>query len=335
MSTITNLEKTSTGAASLTIINDNFDNLNTDKLEKSGGIMTGELSWNTVAALGLKIQSLTTAQRNVLTPANGHIIYNTTTTQFEVYENGAWVSLRGVAVDASTIAKGITKLSVAPAEATNPIAVGDNDSRLPTQGENDALAGTSGTPSGTNKYVTNDDTTTTASAGKLIRGKSVTGKLDESVCQTTDANITDLTDGGETTLHSHAGIGAVVSDNLKASADTVRSGSSASYAKIKEIKISSIPAGGTIRIKFDLRNSYNPVGNPVYGKIYKNGVAAGTERSLTDGTFTTFSEDIAVSPLDLIQLYAKNDGSAATYEVRNFRLYYDKAAIQETTVITD
>jgi len=204
MSTITNLEKTSTGAASLTIINDNFDNLNTDKLEKSGGIMTGELSWNTVAALGLKIQSLTTAQRNVLTPANGHIIYNTTTTQFEVYENGAWVSLRGVAVDASTIAKGITKLSVAPAEATNPIAVGDNDSRLPTQGENDALAGTSGTPSGTNKYVTNDDTTTTASAGKLIRGKPVTGKLDESVCQTTDANITDLTDGGETTLHSHA-----------------------------------------------------------------------------------------------------------------------------------
>lgn len=43
--------------------------------------------------------------------------------------------------DASTTVKGLTKLSVAPASPTSPIAVGDNDTRVPTQGENDALVG--------------------------------------------------------------------------------------------------------------------------------------------------------------------------------------------------
>lgn len=70
--------------------------------------------------------------------------------------------------DASTTVKGISKMSVAPASATNPIAVGDNDGRVPSQGENDALVGTVGTPSSTNKFVTNDDTATTG-ANKVLR----------------------------------------------------------------------------------------------------------------------------------------------------------------------
>ena len=73
------------------------------------------------------------------------------------------------APDASTTTKGITKMSVAPVSAANPIAVGDNDPRVPTQGENDALVGTSGTPSSSNKYVTNDDTTGT---GSIYRASS-------------------------------------------------------------------------------------------------------------------------------------------------------------------
>lgn len=76
------------------------------------------------------------------------------------------------AADASTTVKGITKMSVAPASASSPIAVGDNDGRIPTQGENDALVGTSGTPSSSNKYVTNDDTSETAVASKVVRYNS-------------------------------------------------------------------------------------------------------------------------------------------------------------------
>lgn len=41
-----------------------------------------------------------------------------------------------------------------------------------TEDEQDALAGTSGTPSSTNKFVTNDDTSTTAVASKVVRATS-------------------------------------------------------------------------------------------------------------------------------------------------------------------
>lgn len=61
------------------------------------------------------------------------------------------------AADASTSTKGIAKTSVAPASPTDPIVVGTNDGRVPTQGENDAAAGTTGTPSSTNKFVTETD----------------------------------------------------------------------------------------------------------------------------------------------------------------------------------
>ena len=55
--------------------------------------------------------------------------------------------------DASTSVKGVSKISVAPASVDNPVLLGDNDSRVPTQDETDAMAGTSGTPSASNKFV--------------------------------------------------------------------------------------------------------------------------------------------------------------------------------------
>lgn len=60
------------------------------------------------------------------------------------------------APDATTATKGISKMSVAPVSAINPIAVGDNDPRVPTQGENDALVGnnTDVAVGAGNKYVT-------------------------------------------------------------------------------------------------------------------------------------------------------------------------------------
>lgn len=56
--------------------------------------------------------------------------------------------------DSSTSVKGITKMSTAPASPTSPIAVGDNDTRVPTQGENDALVGLSGNAVGTANPLT-------------------------------------------------------------------------------------------------------------------------------------------------------------------------------------
>ena len=37
--------------------------------------------------------SLTTTQRDALTPANGMVIYNSSDNKFQGYENGAWVNL--------------------------------------------------------------------------------------------------------------------------------------------------------------------------------------------------------------------------------------------------
>lgn len=63
--------------------------------------------------------------------------------------------------DASDTVKGITKLSVAPANPVNPIALGANDpqlANLPTADEKAALAGTAGAgPSAGNPYVLDDD----------------------------------------------------------------------------------------------------------------------------------------------------------------------------------
>lgn len=59
--------------------------------------------------------------------------------------------------NASNTQKGITKLSVLPAVPTEPVAVGTNDARIPTQDENNALAGTAGAPAAGNPYVTDAD----------------------------------------------------------------------------------------------------------------------------------------------------------------------------------
>ena len=42
-----------------------------------------------------ELPSLTTAQRDALAPDNGMMIYNTTTSQIEAYQNGAWDVIGG------------------------------------------------------------------------------------------------------------------------------------------------------------------------------------------------------------------------------------------------
>ncbi len=84
------------------------------------------------------------------------------------------------APDASSTVKGISKLSTNPVSPTDPIAVGDNDTRMPTQGEKDAMIGTSGTtPSTSNAFVDLDDTSVTSAVSKVVRGNA-SGKIDSS-----------------------------------------------------------------------------------------------------------------------------------------------------------
>ena len=109
---------------------------------------------------------------------------------------------QGAATSSNTVA-GITKLSVAAASANNPIAVGDNDTRVPTvntssitAGRVAALVGFTGTPSATNVYLTKLSATSTASSSAIVQ-YTTTGQITATTTPvaTTDATSKAYVDG--------------------------------------------------------------------------------------------------------------------------------------------
>lgn len=120
----------------------------------------------------------------------------------------------------------------------------------------------------------------------------------------------------------------VAGDILLAEANTMRSQTTSTYTRKKEIQVNK---GGVLRIKFDGCKN----GGSGYARVYRNGVAVGTEQSMTttNPTFTTYSEDISGwSPGDLVQLYAKGDNTYSC-EVKNFKIYVAK--VESAVVNTD
>lgn len=80
----------------------------------AGGTMTGLIEFSGTGHAGLKLNSLTTAQRDALTPANGMVIYNSTTGEFQAYQSGAWAEFS------------IELYAANPSGATSPTAAGAN-----------------------------------------------------------------------------------------------------------------------------------------------------------------------------------------------------------------
>lgn len=122
---------------------------------------------------------------------------------------------------------------------------------------------------------------------------------------------------GTILIHTSAGVGTT--NNL-------------AYEKHKELYI---PGSGTLRIAFDLIPAAIA---SVYGQIWRNGVAVGTERSVAGGgAETNFSEDIAGWIAgDLLQIYIHRGvelNQAVT--VNDLKLYisdggYDILTVQDT-----
>ena len=123
-------------------------------------------------------------------------------------------------------------------------------------------------------------------------------------------------------------VGVCASDNLKQSADTQRNTNSSNWTLRKEIQINY---SGVIRVKFDLWAG--SVSDVMQGQIYINGVGVGTVRQVPS-TWTTFTEDIRIGSGDRVQLYLKSDGANQVY-CHNFRIYYDKAAIDDIILVID
>jgi hypothetical protein len=159
-------------------------------------------------------------------------------------------------------------------------------------------------------------TTDPTTAGQVIA-------LDENA-KLPPVNGSNLTNMPEQGGHLYT---VVASDNLHISADTERTTTSGTYVIKKSILITK---QGTYRVKFDLKDSWSAT----YGRIYKNGVAFGTEQSTSSTSYVTKSEDLVFAIGDYMDLYLKGDGSHTSY-LRNFRLYYDETLYTENTVITD
>lgn len=108
------------------------------------------------------------------------------------------------------------------------------------------------------------------------------------------------------------------SDTLRVSSDAEESTNSVAYVKMKEFLILR---PGTVRIRFDLRSG--ALLDEVQGRIYINGDVVGILRAVNIATYTTFSEDVIVTPLDLIQIYGKRLDTTNCF-IRNYRLYADE-----------
>lgn len=105
----------------------------------------------------------------------------------------------------------------------------------------------------------------------------------------------------------------VASDNtfLESKVTTPRVVKSTQYTKITE---ATMNINGAVRVTFDIgTQDYR---YPVYGRVYKNGNAAGIERISTSSPGTiAFTEDFTVAIGDKVQIYIKCENPS--YESRN------------------
>ena len=120
-----------------------------------------------------------------------------------------------------------------------------------------------------------------------------------------------------------AGTGIVL-----AAANTERVSNSLTYEKLKEIEADK---SGEVKVSFDFKaGADGPL--QAYARIYKNGVAFGTERTREGSNYVTYSEDLTFAKGDLIQLYAKVTNVDYDSYVKNFNV---KIGFKGATVITD
>lgn len=91
------------------------------------------------------------------------------------------------------------------------------------------------------------------------------------------------------------------------------------YIALKQIRLDR---GGTLTISFKLRRAGGAGGSlSVYGRVYRNGSAVGTERSTTSTSGDTYTQDISGwSAGDRIQVYGRTSDGNITVGVSELRV---------------
>lgn len=151
----------------------------------------------------------------------------------------------------------------------------------------------------------------------LDSGKTVDG-IDISTWRNGVGGVAAL----DTTRELPHHINKIASANIRNSHDTETSSQSLIYVKVKTITLTNGLIGQQ-RFLFDLKTSN--VLNIANAKIYRNGIALGTEQSDVTGVYVTKSEDITQTwePGDTCELWIKIDNVTETVYVQNFRIAYD------------
>lgn len=153
-----------------------------------------------------------------------------------------------------------------------------------------------------------------ADAGKLIKLDGA-GRLGTGLAPTTPSGDNDVASKGyvDSLVFSPT---IIVSDVLCISSDGIASNSNTSPTKEKEIQLDY---SGNYRVKFSIRI---PGGaGDAHGRIYKNGVAFGTEQVNGTTSYVEYSQDLAFSADDLVQIYLWRAGGSGQVDLANFRIY--------------
>jgi len=132
--------------------------------------------------------------------ASGVLVYGRDTNNAALTAGSTYYA--GNTAGAISSSVGTTEVTVGQADVDGYLFFAPRYNQQLTEDQQDALAGTSGTPSASNAFVTANDVSATAAASKIVRSNG-SSKIAENYLQTTDANMTDLTDGGKTSLHTH------------------------------------------------------------------------------------------------------------------------------------
>jgi hypothetical protein len=108
------------------------------------------------------------------------------------------------------------------------------------------------------------------------------------------------------------------SDAVLIASDSLVTTVSTSYVKLKEF---AIQLRGKYRCVFDYCLSGTTSTYAVYARIYRNGVAYGTEKSENGGVWRTWQEDLIFESGDTCELWGRSySGADRVCNVRNFRL---------------
>jgi hypothetical protein len=112
----------------------------------------------------------------------------------------------------------------------------------------------------------------------------------------------------------------IISDDVLHSHDAEVNNPNTTYAKFKTITLDTLISRSlNIRTYFELK-CYSAYA--VYGRVYKNGAAFGTERSTSSTTYVSFTEDLGFKQGEICELWLRASTAGTSYAAyaRNFRI---------------